>query len=322
MKKIILILLFLFIPLLSFAEDTYPTIEQVNGAISAFSGLYGTDISDFPFDVPERNMFLIHYGVPGSGKDDRVEIVFFNSPNGVEMSDTSCTGFSSGMKWYFDESSLTWKRQTGTFTYVNCNFPLLLISSNTVVTSNESNVFYIYDLLNGAVVKRVNQIETDLETLETKVNTIETRVDDLVLENASISEKMDVLIDNTGQIVDNTDKLYDEPTVDSNNFADAFPQIEIDDQTASTFDATVENVFSAITSSGSQTIDFTVNGHTYTVNSDDLDISSSGLAPFLTALSSFGVSLFLAKDLRKEINKIKEGKFEKVASEDISADIV
>lgn len=310
MRRIIfLVSLLLIIPCFSLA-NTYLTTNDINSMIDCYNQLFSAELPNFDKSV-NYSKLIISYAKFGSSYK---QCLAFTDNSNVSFSGSGLAG-DVNFYVYTLSSSGVWSTKSTSYSGLFPQFPQILITDNLPVIDTTVNVYYTYNLASGDVSKRITQVEQDVSSLTTRLTTVEETVTNLSSESASISEKMDT-------VIDNQNKLYEEPSSTSDDFSSAFPSVDVPDQTEDTFNSIVNSVFDVFTQSGNQTITLNFRNSTYYVNSDDFDLSSTGLSSFLSVLSSFGISLLLAKDLRKEINKIKEGNIEQIANEDISANIV
>lgn len=128
--------------------------------------------------------------------------------------------------------------------------------------------------------------------------------------------------------VDNIDNFLNSPlTTTSGEFASGFnvDSSEVDDKMSATDDffswlfGKIKDAFSV---DSNQTLTITILDKDFVLNSDDHIIN----IPIFTTVIGTGLNCFLlyaiVKDIRKEINKVKEGKFAEIAKDDISADMM
>lgn len=131
-------------------------------------------------------------------------------------------------------------------------------------------------------------------------------------------------INGTTQAVEETNDFLKDTTVDDTQFD--MPTVEVNDPTANFFDTMFTGIYNAVTTDEDKTINIPLLGNNITVNSADFDFlqgsSWSLIRIILSAMWTIGIGLYILKDIRKMIDKIKDGNIENVANDDIKADIV
>ena len=99
-------------------------------------------------------------------------------------------------------------------------------------------------------------------------------------------------------------------------------QIEITDPTEDFFSWFFNQIKDCFTVTGNQTLTFEILENEITINSDDYIIDIPILSTILGTGSGIFILYGILQDIRKEIEKIKEGKFEELGKEDISANML
>ena len=117
--------------------------------------------------------------------------------------------------------------------------------------------------------------------------------------------------------------LEKEPTTTKDDFENSFPTVNVDDPTEDFFTWIFNQVENVFTSTTPQTFEFSLYSDTvYKINSDDIKTPSGALKTFVSLSISFSIFYYILKDIRKIINKVKEGNIEELAEEDITANMV
>lgn len=131
-------------------------------------------------------------------------------------------------------------------------------------------------------------------------------------------------IEGTTQAVEETNDFLKDTTVDDSQFD--MPTVQVNDPTANFFDTMFTGIYNAVTTNEDKTINISLLGNNITVNSADFDFlqgnSWSLIRIILSAMWTIGIGLYILKDIRKMIDKIKDGNIENVTNNDIKADIV
>ena len=259
-------------------------------------------------------------------------------------------------KWNGSKWSLNTGSEVKSFTAKQGYFVL----QDSIPVTQAECLYYTYSFLNDnlseitSIQNDVNNLNTEVSTLSTTVNTLQTDVDNINSEIGGVGEKLDTIVDGqqttnqnlnninnnqqqtntkldslvSGQITTNeqleelNNTIKEEPSTTEDDFANAFPEIEVEDMTAELFENLSTGVFEALTDTAPQTISFSFRGVDYTISSDDINPSASGLTSFVGILVNFGLCIWLIKDIRHKIQQIQEGKIESIATEDISSNMV
>ena len=131
-------------------------------------------------------------------------------------------------------------------------------------------------------------------------------------------------VDNLNQTQQETNDFLKDDTVDDSNFE--LPTVEVSDPTANFFDTLFTGLYGAFTSTGNKTISFKVINTDITINSSDFKFLIADEFTLLRYLLSttwvVGIGMFILKDIRSMIEKIKNGDIEGIAKGDIKADMV
>lgn len=133
---------------------------------------------------------------------------------------------------------------------------------------------------------------------------------------------IDITVD-TGATVDNIkDFLGQDATVTDEQFSDNFPTVEVDDPSEDFFSWIFDQIENIFTSTTAQTLQFELFGTTYSYSSNDVYVPNNTLKTFIGLYCDFSICMWIIKDVRKVINKIKEGNIEALSDEDITANMV
>ncbi len=142
--------------------------------------------------------------------------------------------------------------------------------------------------------------------------------------NNKLDETNEKLEETNNNIKDTNDFLKNDNVPEDNEFN--LPSVEVDDPTANFFDTMFMGLYNAINVEGNQQISFKIFSKDIVINSDDFNFLVGNewgiLRIILTSSWVFGIGIFILKDIRKMIDKIKSGNIESVASDDIKADMV
>lgn len=133
---------------------------------------------------------------------------------------------------------------------------------------------------------------------------------------------VDVNID-TGETVDNIkDFLGQDVDITEDEFSENFPTVDVDDPSDDFFSWIFEQIENIFTSTSAQILQFELFGTTYSYSSNDVYVPNNALKTFIGLSSDFSICMWIIKDVRKVINKIKEGNIEALSDEDITANMV
>lgn len=134
---------------------------------------------------------------------------------------------------------------------------------------------------------------------------------------------IDVSVD-TGQTVDSIkDYLGEEAQTTENEFKNNFPEVEIDDPSEDFFSWVFDNIENIFVSTSEQEFSFSLyTNTTYTINSSMVYVPNGVVKTLIGLFCDFGICYWIIRDVRKVINKIKEGSIEAIADEDITANMV
>lgn len=148
--------------------------------------------------------------------------------------------------------------------------------------------------------------------------------------NINIETNTDVVIDTT-PITDSIDKstqdiinkLEEPPTTTDDDFKNNFVDTEIEDPSDDFFTWIFDNLENIFLSTEEQTLEFSLyTDNVYEISTNQI-IVPDGILKTLVGLScDFGICYWILKDVRKTINKVKEGSIESLADEDITANMV
>lgn len=142
--------------------------------------------------------------------------------------------------------------------------------------------------------------------------------------NEKLDENNKKLEETNNNIKDTNDFLKNDNVPDDNEFN--LPSVEVDDPTSNFFDTMFMGLYNSINVEGNQQISFKIFSKDIVINSDDFNFLVGNewgiLRVILTSSWVFGIGIFILKDIRKMIDKIKSGNIESVASDDIKADMV
>ena len=133
---------------------------------------------------------------------------------------------------------------------------------------------------------------------------------------------IDISIDSGNTVENIADYLNQNPTVTEQQFNDNFPTVEVDDPSEDFFSWIFDQIENIFTSTTAQTLQFELFGTTYSYSSNDVYVPNNTLKTFIGLYCDFSICMWIIKDVRKVINKIKEGNIEALSDEDITANMV
>lgn len=260
-------------------------------------------------------------------------------PNLSEFINNSITLTAfSGKKFNFTDKNQLQVNLTGDYTIGNFKFYIQHYNSSDDDWSNVtySNDFYIltgyenpyyitFPIINYLEPGNYRYMATN-EIGETVAYSNSFEITSSHIENPATGTINDgnINIDiDTGKTVDNIkDYLGQDPTVTKDQFKDSFPDIDVNDPTSDFFTWLFEQLQSCFSVNTAQYLSFTIFDKTFTVNSDDYIIN----IPIFNSVIGVGSSIFIFyaifQDIRREIEKVKEGKFNSIANEDITANMM
>lgn len=242
----------------------------------------------------------------------------------------------SGKKFTFNDKNQLNVNLTGTYTTSDFSFYVQKLndglwenfSSDYYILSNYQNPYYITFNNINYFPAGIYRYVADYHSLGTQLsysnefqilsNTINNPITGTV-DNGNININI-----NSGETIDNIkDYLGQKPTVTDDQLKDSFPTVEVDDPTNDFFTWIFEQVQNVFTSTMPQTFEFSLfSGTTYKINSNDIKTPEGPLKTFVALSISFSIFYYILKDVRKIINKVKEGNIEELAEEDITANMV
>lgn len=139
------------------------------------------------------------------------------------------------------------------------------------------------------------------------------------IENVIASGNQEIV----GEIGEVKDFLSGDATITDNELLEKFPEVEIEDPSEDFFSwifSQIENVF---LSTEPQSFEFSLfTENKYSVSSEQIKVPDNAIKTLVGLSTAFGIFYWILKDVRKTINKIKEGSIEALATEDITADMV
>lgn len=131
-------------------------------------------------------------------------------------------------------------------------------------------------------------------------------------------------INNVNNSINDTNNFLKDETVDDSQFE--LPSVEVADPTANFFDTMFTGLYNAVTSDTDKTINLQLFGNNINVSSSDFNFLTDNRWSLLRSILSsawvFGIGSYILKDIRKMIDKIKDGDVENMSNEDIKADMV
>lgn len=117
--------------------------------------------------------------------------------------------------------------------------------------------------------------------------------------------------------------IIQEPTTSDDEFLNSFPTVEIDDPSEDFFTWIFENIENIFLSTEEQEFQFSLyTDAVYTVSSNQITVPDSTIKTLVGLSVNFGICYWILKDVRKTINKVKEGNIEALSDEDITANMV
>lgn len=131
-------------------------------------------------------------------------------------------------------------------------------------------------------------------------------------------------VDKMQETQQETNEFLKNDTINDSNFN--LPSIEIEDPTANFFDTLFVGLYNAFTSTENKTISFKIFNTEININSSDfnfLNLEEFNLLRFLLEIFwVVGIGMFILKDIRRMIEKLKNGDIDNIANNDIKADMV
>lgn len=133
---------------------------------------------------------------------------------------------------------------------------------------------------------------------------------------------IDINID-TGETIDNIkDFLGQDPTITEDEFSDSFLSVDVEDPTADFFTWFFNQIKNCFTVNSAQYLRFTILEKNFVVNSDDYILNIPVLSTIIGTGSAIFIFYAIFLDIRREIEKLKEGKFAEIGKEDITASMM
>lgn len=131
-------------------------------------------------------------------------------------------------------------------------------------------------------------------------------------------------INGTTQAVNDTNDFLKDNTVDDSQFN--LPTVDVNDPTANFFDTIFMGLYNAVTNNEEKTISLEILGNNINISSADFNYLNGNewnvLRIILSSMWVFGIGIYILKDIRKMIDKIKDGNVENMATDDIKANMV
>lgn len=128
----------------------------------------------------------------------------------------------------------------------------------------------------------------------------------------------------TGETVDNIKDYLGQPAnTTEDEFKDNFPTVEVDDPSEDFFSWIFNQIENVFLSTSPEVFEFSLyTGNVYRINSNDIKVPDGIIKTLIGLSCDFSICYWIMKDVRKVINKIKEGNIEALADEDITANMV
>lgn len=133
---------------------------------------------------------------------------------------------------------------------------------------------------------------------------------------------IDISVDTGNTVEGIADFLSQSSTVTEQQFNNNFPTVEVDDPSEDFFSWIFDQIENIFTSTSAQTLQFDLFGTTYSYSSNDVYVPNNTLKTMIGLSCDFSICMWIIKDVRKVINKIKEGNIEALSDEDITANMV
>lgn len=227
------------------------------------------------------------------------------------------------------------------FNYNNTDYTLNIdnyksISNNTIILTIPRNILSNYFVVRSGNTITFNLYVRDSSTGPSTVQyynlgnytlSLTTQEEDIInedsnkdlLHNINSSQK-----ETTNAINNLEDNLLDDTIPDDNQFS--LPSVEVNDLTSDFFTTLFNNLYNAITNANDTTINITLFSHTYSISSSQFnflnDSRFTALSTFLQASWYGSIGFYVIYDIRKMIDKIKEGNIENISNDDIQANSV
>lgn len=338
MVKRVLCLVFCFILLVTptyASTQSYYKLDQYNTFISACADFFGISVN--PLSSLSENYGAGLIFINGTNP---VLLMFSGDSVTMSVSSSQVTITSTNRFYKISYSGSSWGSVSRASTSYSAPRGSVVLTDDIPVTDSGGALYYTYSFLQNDFTEQISNLSNQVAQNTSNISTLSSQVSSVSSEVSSASNKLDTVISNQQTINNNVNKvntsvnnvnnsvnnltntLTADPSSTESEFLEAFPDVNIDDPTNSLFENLSNGIYEALTATGSQSISFNFRGTSYSISTDDLDTSSSGLKSFLSLFVNFGLSLWLVKDLRNKINKVKNGKFEALGAEDVSANMV
>lgn len=157
----------------------------------------------------------------------------------------------------------------------------------------------------------------DLGNIENTLGEINTSIIEVGSQTNENLQDIEQAIQETNQLI------TEEPTTSEDEFSQSFPTVEIEDPSEDFFTWIFENIEDIFLSTEEQVFEFNLYTDTvYTISTEQIKVTDSELKTLVGLSIDFGICYWILKDVRKTINKVKEGNIEALADEDITANMV
>lgn len=185
------------------------------------------------------------------------------------------------------------------------------------ITDNETDGENGEDTSGDAGGTTIPNYTQDLNNIKNEIGNVNNNLENLGNKIESGNKEV------VNQIESVKDFLSGDTNITDNELLEKFPEVEIEDPSEDFFSwifSQLENVF---LSTEPQTFEFSLfTENKYTVSSEQIKVPENAIKTLIALSTSFGIFYWILKDVRKTINKVKEGSIEALATEDITADMV
>lgn len=154
----------------------------------------------------------------------------------------------------------------------------------------------------------INDIKNNTDKINDKLDGISGEINEV---NNSINNINNFL---SGDITKDSDDIKGSLTIDTS---------EIDDPSEDFFTWVFNQIQNVFTSTEDQSFNFKLfTENEYTVSSSQIYVPESVIKTLIGLAGTFGIYYWIIKDVRKTINKIKEGNIQNLGNEDITANLL
>ena len=351
MKKIIVFFILILMMFSSVVFATEMTRADINTFVAGYNGYFGLSLTTSGAYPTSGYNGVVMWK---DGSSYYIALVTGDTTVSVEDTDISFT--DSTLIYKVTTTGIT---KDGSRTGETGNN--VMVSDGIILTSVTNAMVLRYNITSGTISKEVQALETTVNTLNTKVNALDSEVSalssDISTATGEISEQLDTVISNQSTINNNINKTNTSITnmntnlggkIDTTNqelgelntqfedFANADTsstdsssssiltenEFDIEDPTADTLTNTFQGIANIMTTVDNSPVSVDFMGEQVELRPDYFKIPDGPIKSLFVAYFCYWVGKSIILDIRKTINKFKEGNFEQVGSEDITADMV